>query len=68
MEIHRRRLSKFVTLDQALADPAYGRPDNYVGAWGLSWLHDWQISNGRKRTASPDPRDWITKAGEGLGR
>ena len=59
---------RFVTLDEALADPAFGRPDAYVGASGISWLHHWEITEGRKRSPSPDPPDWITKAYEGLGR
>ncbi len=59
---------RFVTLDDALRDSAYERPDSYVGAWGISWLHHWEISDGRKRSPSPDPPDWITKAYESLGR
>ncbi len=30
---------EFVPLDEALADPAYRRPDEYVGPWGISWLY-----------------------------
>jgi peptidoglycan/xylan/chitin deacetylase (PgdA/CDA1 family) len=62
------RSYRFVSLDEALRDPAYARPDSYVGAWGISWLHHWEITEGRKRSASPDPPEWITKAYEGLGR
>jgi peptidoglycan/xylan/chitin deacetylase (PgdA/CDA1 family) len=59
---------RFVTLDEALRDPAYQRPDSYVGAWGISWLHHWEITEGRERSPSPDPSDWITRAYQGLGR
>jgi len=59
---------RFVTLEQALADPAYRLPDNYVGAWGISWLHHWEITAGKKRSPSPDPPKWITKGYEALSR
>jgi peptidoglycan/xylan/chitin deacetylase (PgdA/CDA1 family) len=53
---------RYVTLDQALQDEAYRLPDTYVGAWGVSWLHHWEISAGRRRSPSPDPPDWIGRA------
>jgi peptidoglycan-N-acetylglucosamine deacetylase len=62
-----RRGYRFVTLDQALDDPAYARPDDYVGAWGISWLHHWEITEGRKRSPSPDPPAWILEAHAKLG-
>jgi peptidoglycan/xylan/chitin deacetylase (PgdA/CDA1 family) len=55
---------RFATLEDALRDPAYGLPDTYVGAWGISWLHHWEVTAGRKRTPSPDPPSWVTKAYE----
>jgi peptidoglycan/xylan/chitin deacetylase (PgdA/CDA1 family) len=53
---------RFVTLDEALRDEAYRHPDTYVGPWGISWLHHWEITEGRKRSPSPDPPDWVAKA------
>lgn len=35
----RERGTDFVTLTEALRDPAYERPDAYVGSKGLSWLY-----------------------------
>lgn len=58
----------FITLEQALRDEAYRLPDSYVGRWGISWLHHWEISAGRKRSPSPDPPEWILKAHEALAR
>jgi peptidoglycan/xylan/chitin deacetylase (PgdA/CDA1 family) len=58
----------FVTLEEVLKDPAYGRPDTYVGRWGLSWLHHWELTEGRKRSPSPDPPAWVLKAYEARGR
>ncbi|HEY8148762.1 MAG TPA: polysaccharide deacetylase family protein, partial [Vicinamibacteria bacterium] len=46
---------RFLTLEEALRDEAYRRPDTYVGQWGFSWLHHWEITEGRKRSPTPDP-------------
>jgi peptidoglycan/xylan/chitin deacetylase (PgdA/CDA1 family) len=53
---------RYVTLEDALRDEAYERPDTYVGPWGISWLHHWEITEGRQRSPSPDPPDWVLKA------
>ena len=53
---------RFVTLEDALRDPVYGRPDTYVGPKGFSWLHHWEITDGKPRSPSPDPPDWVMKA------
>jgi peptidoglycan/xylan/chitin deacetylase (PgdA/CDA1 family) len=59
---------RFVTLDEALRDEAYTRPDTYFGDWGISWLHHWELTAGKRRSPSPDPPEWVTKAYEALGR
>lgn len=43
--------ARFVAIDEALADPAYRRDDDYVGSKGLSWLY-------RMHPASPEDADW----------
>ncbi len=53
---------RFVTLDEALADPIYARPDDYVRANGVSWLHRWTFSEGRPIRWEPDPPAWIMEA------
>lgn len=63
-----KRGYRFVTLEAALEDEAYALPDTYVGNWGLSWLHHWELTAGRKRSPSPDPPDWIIKPYEALNR
>ncbi len=30
---------RFISLDRALEDEAFQVSDDYVGPWGLSWLH-----------------------------
>ena len=39
-----RRGYRFITLDEALQDPAYMRPDGYEGRYGPSWLHRWAMA------------------------
>jgi peptidoglycan/xylan/chitin deacetylase (PgdA/CDA1 family) len=58
----------FVTLEEALRDEVYRSPDTYVGDWGFSWLHHWELSAGRKRSPSPDPPAWVMAASESPAR
>lgn len=60
---------RFVSLDEALADPAYATPDEYVGNFGPSWLHRWRIHLGLpRRTDEPDPPAWLLERYESLIR
>ena len=47
---------RFVTLDEALADPAYRTPDDYIGTLGISWLHRWKVALGKPFDYSTEPR------------
>jgi peptidoglycan/xylan/chitin deacetylase (PgdA/CDA1 family) len=40
----KRRGYRFVTLDDAMRDPAYAREDGYHGRYGPSWLHRWAMA------------------------
>ncbi|MGB0034670.1 MAG: polysaccharide deacetylase family protein [Candidatus Acidiferrales bacterium] len=57
---------KFVSLDEALTDPAYATPDQYIGAQGISWLTRWKISFGQKADFEhdPDPPKWVLQMDE----
>jgi peptidoglycan/xylan/chitin deacetylase (PgdA/CDA1 family) len=57
-----RRGYKFISLDQALADPAYATPDLYVGE-GMSWLDKWKIALNLKleKDKGPELPDWTQK-------
>jgi hypothetical protein len=37
----KRRGYRFVTLEEAVKDEAYSRPETYTGEWGVSWLQRW---------------------------
>jgi peptidoglycan/xylan/chitin deacetylase (PgdA/CDA1 family) len=49
---------RFVSLDEALRDPAFSRPDAYVGPAGITWLHRWAITGGLPKSTfagEPEP-------------
>ena len=56
----------FVTLDHALEDPAYASPDTFTGASGITWLHRWALTAGKKGIFAGEPvvPDWIETAGK----
>ncbi len=60
LELQRREV-RFVDLGEALADPAYGREDGYVGPRGLSWLY-------RMAPATPEDESWDKAAESALRR
>ncbi len=39
---------QFVTLQKALEDPCYLTQDQYIGKRGISWIHRWALSKGKK--------------------
>jgi peptidoglycan/xylan/chitin deacetylase (PgdA/CDA1 family) len=55
---------RFVTLEEALADPMYALPDDYVGKNGPSWLHRYAVARGlpSRLKEEPDPPDWVMAA------
>jgi len=50
----RERGYAFVGLGDAIADTAYGSPDTFTGAGGISWLHRWAVTRGEKGLVLPD--------------
>jgi peptidoglycan/xylan/chitin deacetylase (PgdA/CDA1 family) len=54
-----KRGYKFVSLDAALADPAYATADLYVGT-GILWMDRWKLALGMKLDLSkgPEPPGW----------
>lgn len=39
---------RFVPLEKALNDEAYHSPDRYYGKGGISWIHRWALTRGKK--------------------
>lgn len=58
-----KRGYKFVTLDEALVDPAYATPDKFIGTAGISWIDRWRVHFGQKADYEhdPDPPEWVMK-------
>src|SRR5688572_6882294 len=44
----RRRGYRFISLAEALQDPAYVSRDTYYGPAGMTWLHRWALTQGVK--------------------
>jgi peptidoglycan/xylan/chitin deacetylase (PgdA/CDA1 family) len=56
---------RFITLDRALEDPAYSMRDEYYGPGGITWLHRWALTQGKRGTffaGEPPVPDWIERA------
>jgi hypothetical protein len=56
-----RRGYRFVSVAEALTDPVYRLPDEFVGAPGNSWFNHWEITAGRSPVATPKPPEWISR-------
>jgi hypothetical protein len=39
----------FISIDEALSDPAYARPDTYDGKVGVTWLSRWANEMGKQK-------------------
>lgn len=52
---------RFVSLEEALKDPAYQLPDDLVGSPGNSWFNHWEITAGRKPVPTPAPPGWVAE-------
>jgi len=52
---------RFISLDEALADPAYQTKDTYVTKYGPTWLWRWMTSKGMNLSFKddPDPPKWV---------
>lgn len=59
-EALKRRGYRFISVAQALEDPAYRLRDDFVGAPSNSWFNHWEITAGRAPVPTPSPPNWIT--------
>ena len=53
LELIRKRGYRFITLGDALTDPAYSLPDTFVGEDGSGWLEHWAITRGQPPQGAP---------------
>jgi len=49
----RKRGYRFITLEEALSDDAYGLPDTFVGEEGRGWIEHWAITMGKPPRGAP---------------
>lgn len=58
-----RRGYRFITLEEALRDPAYARGEQgYNGRYGPSWLHRWAMAENKPRefyAGEPEVPQWV---------
>jgi peptidoglycan-N-acetylglucosamine deacetylase len=59
LEVMRKRGYRFISLEEALADPAYSLPDTYVGEDGTGWLDHWAITMGKPPQRGPEFPQWV---------
>jgi peptidoglycan/xylan/chitin deacetylase (PgdA/CDA1 family) len=60
----RRRGYRFITLEEAMRDPAYARADTYTGPAGITWLHRWAMAEGKSGAffkGEPTVPDWVNQ-------
>ena len=61
----RRRGYSFITLAQAVDDPAYDSPDRYFGPGGITWIHRWALTAGKRGdffAGEPEVPAWVAEA------
>lgn len=58
----RKRGYRFVSMEVAMADPAYRSPDRYIGDNGLSWLQRWAFTRGDTLEDQPRAPEWVLAA------
>jgi len=59
LDLLRKRGYRFITLQDALSDPAYSLPDTYVGEEGTGWLDHWAITQGKVLQGAPVFPQWV---------
>jgi peptidoglycan/xylan/chitin deacetylase (PgdA/CDA1 family) len=68
LELLRRRGYRFITLEEALGDPAYSLPDEYVGEEGGGWIDHWAITRGQPPRGAPEFPQWVMQLSKALPR
>ncbi len=59
LDLLRKRGYRFITLEDALGDPAYSLPDTYVGEEGTGWIEHWAITQGKIPQGAPQFPQWV---------
>lgn len=59
LDVLRKHGYRFITLQDALGDPAYSLPDTYVGEEGMGWIEQWAITQGKIPQGAPVFPQWV---------
>ena len=59
VDVLRKHGYRFITLQDALSDPAYSLPDTYVGEEGTGWIEHWAITQGKIPQGAPVFPQWV---------
>jgi peptidoglycan-N-acetylglucosamine deacetylase len=59
LQMFRGRGYTFISLDQAMSNASFRIPDSYVGRKGLSWIHRWGLTKGKRIQLEPEEPDWV---------
>jgi len=59
LDVLRKRGYRFITLEDALSDPAYSLPDTFVGEEGSGWIEHWAITAGKIPQGAPAMPQWV---------
>lgn len=62
-----RRGYKFVSIEEALRDEAYGEPENFYGKSGISWFERWQMARGGTLRNEPKVNSMVEEMWESKG-
>ena len=68
LDVIRKRGYRFITLEDALRDPAYSMPDDYIGEEGTGWLDHWAITRGQPPQNAPVFPQWVIDRSKALPR
>jgi peptidoglycan-N-acetylglucosamine deacetylase len=66
LDLLRKRGYRFITLEDALGDPAYSLPNTYVGEEGTGWIEQWAITQGKIPQGAPQFPQWVMEKSNAL--
>jgi peptidoglycan/xylan/chitin deacetylase (PgdA/CDA1 family) len=59
LDLMRKRGYRFISLEEALGDQAYGLPDSFVGEEGTGWIDHWAVTQGKPPQGAPVFPQWV---------
>lgn len=68
LETLRRRGYNFISLEDALSEPAFSMPDSYVGDDGTNWIDHWAVTRGTPPQNAPVFPQWVIDLSTGVNR